>query len=90
MGKGLNKMLEIIGVSKEDDEDFDNTFDQPLSCSIVRVSFTCKQELYRIIRIVHDLRKTIQVGEQQVCTFVSSKTTAETNQQCVRIDLIHQ
>ena len=27
MGKGLNKMLEIIGVSKEDDEDFDNTFE---------------------------------------------------------------
>ena len=70
--------------------DFNDTLNQALACSIVRVSFTCKQELYRIIRIVHDLRKTIQVGEQQVCTFVSSKTTAETNQQCVRIDLIHQ
>ena len=27
MGKGLNKMLEIIGVSKEDEDDFDNTFE---------------------------------------------------------------
>ena len=28
MGKGINKMLEIIGVSKEDEEDFDNTFEE--------------------------------------------------------------
>lgn len=27
MGKGLNKMLEIIGVSKEEEDDFDNTFE---------------------------------------------------------------
>ena len=96
-GNQTTRQLHIV-VFEEDDltqefrttGDFDNTFDQPLSCSIVRVSLTCKQELYRIVRIVHNLRKTFQISKQQVRTFVSSKTTTETDQQCIRIDLIHQ
>ena len=31
-----------------------------------------------------------QVGEQQMRTLVSSKTTTETDQQCIWIDFIHQ
>ena len=70
--------------------DFDNTFDQTLSCSIMRMSLTCKQELYRIVGVVHNLRKTFQVSKQQVRTFVSSETTTETNQQRIRVNLVHQ
>ena len=70
--------------------DFHNLLDQTLTGTIVGMSLTCKQELYRVIRIVHDLGQTIQVCEQQMCTLVSSKTTCETDQQCVRIDLVHQ
>ena len=56
----------------------------------MRVSLTGEQELYRIVRVVHNLSQTVKVSEQQVSTFVSSKTTTETNQQCIRVDLIHQ
>ena len=56
----------------------------------MRVSLTGEQELYRIVRVVHNLSQTVEVSEQQVSTFVSSKTTTETDQQRIGIDLIHQ
>ena len=69
---------------------FYNFLDQSLSCAIVRVSFSCKQELYWIVRIIDNLRQTIQISKQQMCTFISCETTSKTDQQCIRINLIHQ
>ena len=46
MGKGLNKMLEIIGVSKEDDEDFDNTFEDDEEEDIEEEGITVTQNRY--------------------------------------------
>ena len=69
--------------------DFDDSLNQSLTCA-VRVSLTCKQELYRIIGVVHNLRQTVQVGEQQVRTLISSETTPETNQQRIRVNLVQQ
>ena len=43
-----------------------------------------------MFRIVHNLRQTIQVGKQQVCTLVGSETTAETNHQRIGVDLLQQ
>ena len=56
----------------------------------MRVSLTGEQELYRIIGVVHNLRQTLQVGEQQVCTLVSSETTSEPNQERIRVNLVQQ
>ncbi|CCX76689.1 unknown [Parabacteroides johnsonii CAG:246] len=63
-------------------------FDQSLSATIGRVSFTGEYELDRILFVVYDLSQTIQVGEQQVSTFVSCETATETDQQSVRVDLV--
>ena len=63
---------------------FDDTLNQALTCTIGRVSLTCKYELYRIFRIVDNLRKAVEVGE--VSTLVSSETTSETNHKGIRID----
>ena len=96
-GHQTTGQLHIV-VFKEDDltqefrtlRDLNDSLDQSLTCTIVRVSLTCEEELYRIIRIVNDLRQAFQIGEQQVSTFVSGKTAAETDQQCIRIDLVQQ
>ena len=63
-------------------------FDQALSATIGRVSFTGEYELDRILFVVYDLSQTIQVREQQVSTFVSGETATETDQQGVRVDLV--
>src|SRR5699024_9864192 len=31
---------------------FDNSLNQTLACSIMRMSLTCEQELYRIVRVI--------------------------------------
>ena len=56
----------------------------------MRVGLTCEQELYRIVGIVHNLGQTFQIGEQQMRTLISGETTSETNQQCIRVDLVQQ
>ena len=48
------------------------------------------REVNRIVRIVDNLGQTVQVGEQQVRTLIRCKTAGETDQQRVRIDLVHQ
>lgn len=65
----------------------DDSLNQALAGTIVRVSLTGKEELYRIVGVVHNLGQTVEVGEQQVCTLVGSETASETYQQSVRIDL---
>lgn len=62
-------------------------FDQALSATIGRVGFTGEYELDRILFVVYDLGQTVQICEQQVGTFVSCETAAETDQQGVRVDL---
>ena len=37
--------------------------------------------------IVHDLAKTIEICKQQVSTLIGGKTAAETNHQCIGIEL---
>ena len=56
----------------------------------MRVGLTRKEELYRIVGVVHNLGQTVQVGEQQVCTLVSGETASETYQQCIRVNLVQQ
>ena len=63
-------------------------FDQALSATIGRVGFTGEYELDRILFVVYDLGQTVQVCEQQVGTFVSCETAAETDQQGVRVDFV--
>ena len=54
------------------------------------MSLTGIEELNRIVRIIHNLGQTVEVGEQQVCTLVGSETASETYQQSVRIDFVQQ
>ena len=54
------------------------------------MSLTCKEELNRTLRIVHNLRQTLKVGEEKVSTLVSSETAAETDEQCVWSDALKQ
>ena len=61
-----------------------DSLNQALAGTIVRVSLTGKEELYRIVGVVHNLGQTVEVGEQQVCTLVGSETASETYQQSVR------
>lgn len=63
-------------------------FDQALSATIGRVGFTGEYELDRILFVVYDLGQAVQVCEQQVGTFVSCETAAETDQQGVRVDFV--
>lgn len=42
----------------------DDSLNQALTCTIVRVSLASEKELYRIVRVIHDLGQTIEVGEQ--------------------------
>ena len=56
----------------------------------MRMRFSGKEELYRIIRIVHNLGQTFQICKEQMSTLVSSKTTSETNQQSIGVNLIQQ
>ena len=41
----------------------DDSLNQALTCTIVRVSLASEKELYRIVRVIHDLGQTIEVGE---------------------------
>ncbi len=68
--------------------DFINLLDKSLTCTIVWVSLTCKEELHRIVRVVHNLRQAIQIGEEQVSTLVSSETTSKTDDECIWINLL--
>ena len=52
------------------------------------MSLTCKQELYWTVWVVYQFIKTLQVGKEQVSTFVGSETTTETNNQVIRIHLV--
>ena len=56
----------------------------------MRVSLTRVDELYGIVRIVHNFSQTLQISEEQVSTLVRSKATTKTNQQSVRINLVQQ
>ena len=49
---------------------------------------TGEEELYGIVRIVHEALETLEVGEQQVCTFVGCETATETDNQRGRVHLI--
>ena len=64
--------------------------DQTLSGTISRMRFTGVEELYGVVRIVHNLGKTLQVSEQQVSTLVGGKTATEADEQCIGVDLVHQ
>ena len=64
--------------------------DKTLTCSIGRMSLTCIEELYGIVRIVHYLAQALQVSKEQVSTLISSKSASETDKQGIGIDLIHQ
>lgn len=52
------------------------------------MSLTREEEQYWMLRVVDNLFETVEVGEQQMSALVSSKTTAETNHQRVRIDAL--
>ena len=43
-----------------------------------------------MLRIIHNLAETIQVGEQQVGTLISSKTTAEADDQGIGVETLQQ
>ena len=65
-----------------------NTLNQALSCAVGRVRFTGEQELYRIIRVIHQFVQTLQIREQQVSTFVGCKTASKTDNQGLRVHLV--
>ena len=67
--------------------DLEYPLNQTLSCTISRVSLTCKKEYNGMLWIVDNLAETIEIGKQQVSTLVSSETTAEANHQCIGIEL---
>ena len=54
------------------------------------MSLTGKEELNRTLRVVDNLRQTVEVCEEQVSTLVGSKTTAETNDKGVAVDALKQ
>ena len=58
-----------------------DALDQILTGLIVRVSLTCKYELYGTLLVVHDSSQTVQVGEQQVSTLIGCKAACETDSQ---------
>ena len=43
-----------------------------------------------MLRIVYNFAETLKIGKQQVCTLVSSKTTAESDNQCIWIETLEQ
>ena len=51
---------------------------------------TGEEELYRIVRVVHQLIQTLQIGEEQVRTFVSSETATETDDEVIRVHLVQR
>lgn len=48
--------------------------------------FAGKEELHRIVGIVHNLGKAVEISKQQMSALISGKATAETYQQSVRVD----
>ena len=54
------------------------------------VSLTREDELNRTLRVVHDLRETLQVGEEEVSTLVCGEATAEADVEGVRCDALEE
>ena len=54
------------------------------------MSLTREDELNRTLRVVHDLRKTLQVGEEEVSTLVCSEAAAEADVESVRCDAVEE
>ena len=52
--------------------------------------FSCKQEDYWMLWIIDNLTQAIKICKQQVCTFIGSEATAESDYQCIRIDTSHE
>ena len=70
--------------------DLDDALDQALATAISRVRLTGEEELYRIVRVVHQLIQTLQIGEEQVRTFVGSETATETDDEVIRVHLVQR
>ena len=70
--------------------DFVDVLNEALTCAVCRMSLSCVEELHGVLRVIDYLLQTLQICEQQVCTLVSGETTAETYQQCIRIDFFHE
>ena len=65
-----------------------NLLNQALAGTIMWVSLTCEEELHWIVRVVHNLREAVKVGEEQVCTLVSGETTSKADDERIRIDFL--
>ena len=72
----LTQELRVFG-------DLHYPLDQILTGLIRRVSFPREYKLNRTIRVIHDLIQTIQITEQQMSSFIGSKTTGKTDCQYV-------
>ena len=67
-----------------------NVLDEALTSTVSRVSLTCKEELYRVVRIVDNLCQTIEVREEEMSTLVSSEATSETNDERIGVNLVEE
>ena len=63
--------------------DLHDHLDEVLTCLVCRVSLTCEEELYRLLRIVYDLCKSVEVTEKEVSSLICSETTCETDREDV-------
>ena len=52
-------------------------FDQPLPGTVIGMGFACKDELYRIFRIIHNPGKSVYIREQKMSPLICSKTASE-------------
>src|SRR5580765_7693833 len=52
--------------------------------SVLRVSFTGKDELDRMFIVVNQFQQTVEIGEQEIPAFVSSDPTCKADGQYVR------
>ena len=49
-----------------------------------------EEEHHRTLRVVHNLRQTVEIGEQQVGTLIGSKASAEADDQRIGIEALRQ
>ena len=61
--------------------DFNDLLDEVLSGSVGRMGLAGEDELYRALRVVHDLSKPVKVAEEQGCSLVGGETTGKTDGQ---------
>ena len=69
--------------------DFNNTLNQILTGAVGGVCFAGKNKLYGELRIVYNLGKTVQIGEQQVRAFVCGEAACKTYDKSVGVDTVH-